>query len=553
MDSLLAHVQSQTGYAAAFAVGVLLHVGVFTRGEWDLYTTKLLGTSIILNASLAGLLFFSGAEEFGTRWEAFRAASLLSSAVWAGLYSSLLVYRGAFHRLNRFPGPFWARISNFYVTSLSVKKFQLYEEVQQLHEKYGDIVRLGPSELSISDPKAFPLIHSNTSPCTKGPWYNILYPVLSLHMMRDNKAHGVRRKTWDKAFSTKALRDYEPRVAKYTNLLLEKLEAVQGLPFDASTMFNFYSFDVMGDLAFGKSFDMLKNGVVHYFMKSVHTNMLAVSAFSHLVWIFPLFKEIPGLNYEHLKFQNWLSSQVVERQKNKPDEPDVFSWILSDYNALEKPVKQDTVDLHGDAHLIVVAGSDTTAASLTCLFFELATNPEVCGRLQEEVDRYFTERNDADHLALSKLKYLQACIDESLRLHPPVPSGLQRMTPPQGLQVGDVFIPGDTIVQIPAHTLYRDKRLFDQPNEFIPERWTSQPELTKDASVFHPFSMGRYSCVGKQLGLMELRYVTSQVLRRYDVKLAPGRTPEQFLGGLKDGFTLASPGLNLVLTARKTG
>lgn len=114
-----------------------------------------------------------------------------------------------------------------------------------------------------------------------------------------------------------------------------------------------------------------------------------------------------------------------------------------------------------------------------------------------------------------------------------------------------------------------DKRLFDHPNEFIPERWTSQPELTKDASVFHPFSMGmfltrlcnldytnsslgRYSCVGKQLGLMELRYVTSQVLRRYDVKLAPGRTPEQFLGGLKDGFTLATPGLNLVLTARKT-
>lgn len=222
MDSLLAHVQSQTGYAAAFAAGVLLHVGVFTRGEWDLYTTKLLGTSIILNASLAGVLFYSGAEEFGTRWAAFKAASLLSSAVWVGLYSSILVYRGAFHRLNRFPGPFWARISNFYVTSLSVKKFQLYEEVQKLHEKYGDIVRLGelfldpfrtghpltitgPSELSISDPKAFPLIHSNTSPCTKGPWYNILYPVLSLHMMRDNKAHAVRRKTWDKAFSTKGV------------------------------------------------------------------------------------------------------------------------------------------------------------------------------------------------------------------------------------------------------------------------------------------------------------------------------------------------------------
>ncbi|KAH7136986.1 averantin oxidoreductase [Dactylonectria estremocensis] len=551
MDHILANVQSETGFAAAFGVGVLLHVGVFRHGEWDLHTTRLLGLVIFLNTSLAGLLFFSEDVEFDTRWKAFRAASLLSFTTLAGVYSSIIVYRAAFHRLNRFPGPFAARISNLYVTLLSIKKFQLYEEVQNLHEKYGDIVRIGPSELSISDPKAVQLLHSNSSPCTKGPWYNILHPVKSLHMIRDQKEHSQRRKTWDKGLSTKALRDYEPRVAKYTNQLLEKIEETKGLPFDASTLFNFYSFDVMGDLAFGKSFDMLKDGVVHYFMKSVHANMLAVSAFSHLVWIFPLFKEIPGLNHEHLKFQSWLSSQVVERQKNKPDLPDLFSWILADYDANEKPSKQDTVNLHGDAHLIVVAGSDTTAASLTCLFFELATHPDTCRQLQDEIDQYYATSNGPEHLSLSKLKYLQACIDESLRLHPPVPSGLQRMTPPEGFQIGETFIPGNTILQIPSHTLYRDKRVFDQPNEFVPERWTTQPEMTKDGSIFQPFSFGRYSCAGKQLGLMELRYVTSQVLRRYNVRLADGLTPGAFLAGLKDGFTLASPGLKLVLTERQ--
>ncbi|KAK7418715.1 hypothetical protein QQX98_003733 [Neonectria punicea] len=551
MTSLFKEANSEASFLAAFAVGVVLHVGVFRRGEWDLYTTKLLGSTVLINIALSYALFTFAADEFDTRWKAYRAASLLVGTVLAGLYSSLVVYRGLFHRLNRFPGPFFARLSNFNVTLLSIKKFQLYEEIQKQHEKYGDIVRIGPSELSITDPKAFHLIHSNTSPCVKGPWYNILHPVISLHMIRDQKEHARRRKTWDKGFSSKALRDYEPRVARYTNQLLDKLEETQGLPFDASTLFNFYSFDVMGDLAFGKSFDMVKNGVVHYFMKSVHSNMLAVSAFSHLVWMFPLFKEIPGLNYEHVKFQKWLSQQVVERQRNKPEVPDIFSWILGDYDDIKNPSKQDTVNLHGDAHLIVVAGSDTTAASLACLFFELATNPEATRQLQEEIDQYYAGTEEPDHVALSKLKYLQACIDESLRLHPPVPSGLQRMTPPQGLQIGDVFIPGDTILQIPSYTMNRDTRLFDHPNEFIPERWTTRPELTKDKSMFHPFSTGRYSCVGKQLGLMELRYVTSQVLRRYDVKLAEGRTAEDFLAGLKDGFTLASPGLNLVLTPRK--
>ncbi|KAK7423226.1 hypothetical protein QQZ08_009122 [Neonectria magnoliae] len=526
MTSLFKEANSQASFLAAFAVGVVLHVGVFRRGEWDLYTTKLLGSTVLINIALSYALSTSAADEFDTRWRAYRAASLLMGTVLAGLYSSLVVYRGLFHRLNRFPGPFFARLSNFNVALLSVKKFQLYEEIQKQHEKYGDIVRIGP-------------------------WYNILHPVISLHMIRDQKEHARRRKTWDKGFSSKALRDYEPRVARYTYQLLDKMEETKGLPFDASTLFNFYSFDVMGDLAFGKSFDMVKNGVVHYFMKSVHSNMLAVSAFSHLVWMFPLFKEIPGLNYEHVKFQKWLSQQVMERQRNKPEVPDIFSWILGDYDDIKDPSKQDTVNLHGDAHLIVVAGSDTTAASLTCLFFELATNPNATRQLQEEVDQYYANTEEPDHVALSKLKYLQACIDESLRLHPPVPSGLQRMTPTQGLQIGDVFIPGDTILQIPSHTMNRDTRLFDHPNEFIPERWTTRPELTKDKSIFHPFSTGRYSCVGKQLGLMELRYVTSQVLRRYDVKLAEGRTAKGFLAGLKDGFTLASPGLNLVLTPRK--
>lgn len=101
--------------------------------------------------------------------------------------------------------------------------------------------------------------------------------------------------------------------------------------------------------------------------------------------------------------------------------------------------------------------SDTTAASLTCLFYELARHPEVVAKIQQEIDAYHAERDDADHLGLSKLKYLQACIDESLRLYPPVPSGVQRMSPPSGQQIGDVFIPGNTIVQVPSYTLNRGK------------------------------------------------------------------------------------------------
>ena len=102
-------------------------------------------------------------------------------------------------------------------------------------------------------------------------------PFATLHTTRDRVAHDKRRKTWDRGFSAKgrflrsekwhdtdkyatALRDYESRVVKYSNELTDQLKTFSGKPIDASLWLNFYSFDVMGDLAFGQSFDMLRSG-----------------------------------------------------------------------------------------------------------------------------------------------------------------------------------------------------------------------------------------------------------------------------------------------------
>ncbi|KAF4338666.1 pisatin demethylase cytochrome P450 [Fusarium beomiforme] len=314
--------------------------------------------------------------------------------------------------------------------------------------------------------------------------------------------------------------------------------------------FNFYGFDVMGDLAFGKSFDMLKTGTTHPFMELVHAHVALVGSLSHLAWIFPLLKRIPILNQENCELQERITHLVEWRMKNEPNAPDIFSWILSSYYDLGKPTFQDTVNLYGDCQLIAVAGSDTTASSLTCLFFELAINAQAQHNLQDELDRYYLERSTPDHSSLSKLSYLQACINESMRLYPVIPSGLQRLTPSDGLQVGDMRLPGDTIVSIPSYVFNRDERLFTHADQFIPERWTTMTELTQDFSLFAPFSIGKYSCVGKQLGLMEIRLVASQILKRFDVKLANHSATKDFPTGLRDSFTLAAPSLWLVFTPR---
>jgi hypothetical protein len=146
----------------------------------------------------------------------------------------------------------------------------------------------------------------------------------------------------------------------------------KGTSIDMTTWFNFYSFDVMGDMAFGKPFNMLRDGVKHWFMTTLHANMVNIGLFSHMLYLFPIFKNTPILNYQHKKTEAWVKDQVEERKKvsnvsafrsktnswsqMEPDVPDVFSWILEEYNAHGKPTYQDEINLRGDAGLITVAG-----------------------------------------------------------------------------------------------------------------------------------------------------------------------------------------------------
>ena len=119
---------------------------------------------------------------------------------------------------------------------------------------------------------------------------------------------------------------------------------------------------------------------------------------------------------------------------------------------------------------------------------------------------------------IANLDHLNAIINETLRLHPPVPTLLQRKTPPEGITVGGTHIPGNTIVSCPQYVLGRSESIccmalvylsksreiakylrfsltgdaaYDKPDAFIPERWYLYPEMIKDKSAFAPFSTGR--------------------------------------------------------------
>lgn len=137
------YLQSSVARILAFTVGAATHLLVFRVGEWDLWTVRIVLSLVLLQvAGVAVILKLPNADAVSIRAAAGIVGALGLSLV-SGILSSMLVYRGFFHRLNRFPGPFLARFSNFYVTGLSAKNLHLYEEVHELHKQYGDVVRLG--------------------------------------------------------------------------------------------------------------------------------------------------------------------------------------------------------------------------------------------------------------------------------------------------------------------------------------------------------------------------------------------------------------------------
>jgi cytochrome P450 family 628 len=195
-----------------------------------------------------------------------------------------------------------------------------FDSVRDAYQKFRTalIISKGPRQLSIADVESIPVIHGATSKCTKGTWYSAsrnLEGGSSLHLTRDKKDHRERRRVWDNAFNVKSLRDYEPRIHRHTIELINQLRARESKSLRASNWFNFYSFDVMGDVGFSRSFDMVSKGKEDKLISDLHASMAPAGLFRNIMWSISLLLRIPGAGNEIKNFISWTHGVLKERQK----------------------------------------------------------------------------------------------------------------------------------------------------------------------------------------------------------------------------------------------
>jgi cytochrome P450 family 628 len=218
----------------------------------------------------------------------------------------------------------------------------------------------------------------------------------------------------------------------------------------------YFGFDVMGDLAFGKSFDMLKTGEPHFVVKLLKGAMTPLGWMTPAPWIIPLLLNTVGAG-PMSTFITWSAEQVEKRKKMKPAEPDVMSYLLDSPSTRFKTAAEEQNWLVGDSRLIVVAGSDTTTTTLAFICYHLAKDPSQVEKLRAELQNTAYQANSADLSILQNLDHLNGVINEALRLHPPLPGGVYRLSPPEGLHIGDHFIPGNINILTPTWTIQRCK------------------------------------------------------------------------------------------------
>ncbi|KAF7333636.1 hypothetical protein MSAN_02406600 [Mycena sanguinolenta] len=480
------------------------------------------------------------------------------SLYYFGLLSWIVTYRvSPLHPLSKYPGPTACKLSKLWLTFVGSRgKLHLY--VKELHDKHGPVIRIGPNELSITDVSLLPsILGSNGMP--KGPlWDGRLISRSDrksaaakeaargdLINTRDLNVHAKSRKTWDTAFIPAAIK---------------RIQGDTDATVDLSQWFSFFSFDFMGDLAFGGGFELMRDGDSDGLWHMMERGLYLPALTQQVPWCLGF---LPYFSMAGKKESDALRKFALDQAKRRLQEGsihnDLFYYLMDAKRLDAKP--QPLPLVISNATLAIVAGSDTSATVLSNTFFFLLSHPESYHRLQSEIDEAFPpgDKDPTDTALLSNLPYLTAVIKESLRLLPPVATSLQRApTVGTGSKVlsESFVIPEGTSVIVPPYTIHRDPRNFSpSPDKYIPDRWLAKDndsEFVTNDDAFIPFSTGPANCVGKNLAMLEIRMVVAHIMRAFELQFSDGYDTQRWEEDLKDYFVMQKGSLPVNLT-RRTG
>ncbi|VUC29101.1 unnamed protein product [Clonostachys rosea] len=439
---------------------------------------------------------------------------------------AIRIYNAYFHPLARVPGPklyIFTQIPFYYHTL----KGDWNNVLKGLHDKYGPIVRFQANRVSLTTADAFKTIYGHKNDADKTfnkDFTSYRAKKTASHIINaSHEDHKRMRRLISHAFSDKALRNQEPVLQSYVDKLMSRLSEAsdRNESVDLVHWYNFATFDLIGDLAFGQSFHCLDSGNYHPWVKMIFEN---IKSFTYLTVARRLGMEglAPYITPAHLVKSAREHAELTKETARKriasknTEREDFMSYILR-HNDEKGMTENEIIE---NSNILIIAGSETTATLLSGASFYLLKNPEKMQKVVQEVRSSFTSEANITIQSVSQLPYMIAVLQETFRMYPPVPSILPRVCPKGGEYLEGYWIPEKASLGVPQWAAFQSGRNFRNPSTFVPERWLDDPEYAADQkAVVQPFSMGPRNCVGKNLAYAEMRLIFARLLWTYDIEL----------------------------------
>ncbi|KAB2075105.1 hypothetical protein ERO13_A07G184400v2 [Gossypium hirsutum] len=441
--------------------------------------------------------------------------------------------------------------------------------------EHGSVYKLafGPKAfVVVSDPIVVKhILRENAFSFDKGVLADILEPIMGKGLIpADLDTWKQRRRVIAPGFHAlyleamvKVFTDCSGRTAEKFEKLLdgERSRGGDAIELDLEAEFSSLALDIIGLGVFNYDFgSVTKESPV---IQAVYGTLFEAehrSTFYIPYWKIPLARwVVPRQRKFHydLKIINDCLDGLIRNAKDSRQEADVEKLQQRDYlNIKDASVLRFLVDMRGadvddrqlrdDLMTMLIAGHETTAAVLTWAVFLLAQNPSKIRKAQAEVDSVLGQERPTFE-SIKKLEYIRLIVVESLRLYPQPPllirRALEEVVLPGGYK-GDkdgYTIPAGTDIFISVYNLHRSPYFWDQPHDFVPERFQVQKESEGiegwagfDPSrspgalypneiisdfAFLPFGGGPRKCVGDQFALMESTVALAMLLQKFDVEL----------------------------------
>lgn len=242
---------------------------------------------------------------------------------------------------------------------------------------------------------------------------------------------------------------------KLISCLREHIEGPTQGKVDVVNWYNWMSFDIIGDLSFGESFNCLEDQRYHPWVEMIFGNLKGI-VFMSACNRFPIFRHLlPVLIPTRIKAMiadhfAYTTEKITSRAKLGMGRPDFMSPIL-EHNSMDKGVTPE--ELCSNASLFIIAGSESVATNLSGATYHLLKKPEIFRRLKEEVRGSFKSDAEIDAQSVGRLPYLLAVLAEIRRIYPTALTGQAVLIPPEGETICGHWIPGNVSVYCPILSL----------------------------------------------------------------------------------------------------